>query len=149
MKRIIKGSFSRLFAATKAFLLVFSCFMVSNLWTMEGDGTAKLINKTGVGLTISVQFPKGVKLNLREPDNYSIEGGATKSIRVKRGGKVGAVKIYIHENGYDYANGYWGTVKTSGNTAFNVGYFPADILPGKTYEITAETRIVPVLKKIE
>ncbi len=141
MKRITKRGSSRLFAAAQAFLLVSSCFMVSNLWTMESDEwktkdgyyTAELINKTGFKLFISVWFFDNLTdLSNHKDFGYNIAGGDTRKIRVKNLKKeIGRVFI-----------GSFG----KGASIFNASTVE-EIEVGKTYVITGAEKWVPELKE--
>jgi len=141
MNRIIKKGFSRVFTVAKAFLLISSCLMVSNLWTMESDEnrtkdgyyTAELINKTGSALFVVVTFFNDLtdRYNGSVFAQYSIKNGEHQRIRVKNPkGEIGSIFITLLNK------------KAGGNTYFNVGD-REDIKVGKTYVVTGAEKGCP------
>ncbi len=147
MNRIIKRGSSRLYEVTKALLLVSSCFMVSNLWAMESDEnqtkdgyyTAKLINKTGERVMITVYFSDDLTdLSSSKQFSYIIQKGVTRKIRVQNPKKeVGRILI-----------GIMAGEKSASNTFFNTLGFE-EIEVGKTYLITSAELLVPELKELK
>jgi len=145
MKRVIKGSFSRVFSVTKAFLLVSSCFMVSNLWTMESDEnrtkdgyyTAELINKAGVSLFVVVSFYDDLtNRDTSEVFTYGIGIDKKRKIRVKNSKKEIA-NISIGNN-----------KKDSMEVVLNDSDFE-EIKVGKVYEVTVAEKWVAEFKEVE
>jgi len=147
MKRIIKGSSSRLFSVAKVFLLVSSCFMVSNLWAMESDEnrtkdgyyTAELINKTGSKVMVIVYFHKN-RINLESTVEfiYNIKNNDKKKIRVKNPeGKIAILQVYLARKGGGGSDMYFNARNTE------------DIKVGKIYEVTAAEKWVSELKEVK
>ena len=136
-----RGGSSRLFAVAQAFLLISSCFMVSNLWTMESDEwktedgyhRAKLINKTGFKLFVVVWFFDNLTdLSKHEKFLYNIGDGHTIMIRVKNPKKeIG--RVFIGSFGKE-------------GRIFNASDVE-EIEVSKSYVITGDKKWVPELKE--
>jgi len=140
MKRIIKKG---AFPVVKAFLLISSCFMMSNLWTMEGDEykRATLVNKTESQMIVSVYFSSD-RANLGNAIGfeYTVKKGDTRDIRIKdEKGIIGVVTIF-----------FWDNKKGVSTQLFLNAVNREDIKAGKTYDITwvEKTGIIPKFKEV-